>query len=1081
MKTPKWTDLFILFLIVTSTVMSSSHAQSVPTSFVYQGQITKTGGVPLEANPVIFNVRIYSPTNDCLLYEEQHSINMLGSEGMFSLNVGGGIRSGSDYEDTSSIVDIFKNGVSFSGITSCSSGTSYNALTGHTRKVRISYNDGGGLVTLAQDFHLQTVPYAWYANSLQGLTPSNFVQVNAGQNVTQSNLENLLGGTNYNTLYNLASGTSTTPISMNNQQIKNLADPTLPQDAATKNYTDTRIAGSLVNLGGVGAGMGDGRVLAWNATLNQWEAITPSAITDSTKLPLAGGTMGGNINMNGNQILNTGHITMQSLATVTLGKFTSAEETILAGTLTVANRGAMWFNSTDSALKYWDGSAVVDVQGGGGTITGVTAGTGLTGGGTTGSVAIDIATGGITTTLLADNSVTTNKIIDGTIITADIADGAITNVKIDSVNVSKIVNGPGDYFAYMPAGSACADGDVLKWDNSNNRWICGSDNNSGDITAVNTSGPITGGATSGAVSLGLNYDTNTLNVNGANELEVRAAGISATQLAANAVTTAKILDANVTTPKIADDAVTTAKILDLNVTNAKISSVGVEKITSSVGQWLTYLPNGAACANGEVLKWDNSNSRWICGTDITATGDIEGISTSAPLSGGAASGTVSLALNYDNTTIGLNGSNALAVRDAGIGANKLAADAVTSSKIQDGSIVNADINAAAAIAWSKIDKTGASASDVGAVPTTRSVNTNVGSGLTGGGDLSADRNLAVNTDNSTLEVATNTLRIRDAGVTGVKLAADSVTSAKIVDGTVATADIGNSQVTDDKIDTVSVSKITSALGQYLTYNPNGGACAIGEVLKRTVNGWECGTDSSGVSAHSALTGLSADDHTQYVMLAGRSGGQNLRGGTAASNNLTLESTSDATKGFVLLQPNGGNVGIGTSSPVNRLEIQPSLNNDGVNVLRLGAGNANGAAWGYKVQNSTVSDVLHLGFSSSNYSTGGSAPWIGDANAFLYFPIGSDFRIGSNVGSTPFVTVNSTGNVGIGTANPTNGKLEVVGTAYASGGFVLPDDGFLYWRSGDGSTGIRGNSTSDILSIQTTGVERLRVDSTGNVG
>ena len=81
-----------------------------PQSFVYQGQITKSDGQPLEANPVIFTVRVYSPTNDCLLYEEQHSVNMLGSEGAFSLSIGNGIRAGSDYEDTSSLANVFTNG-----------------------------------------------------------------------------------------------------------------------------------------------------------------------------------------------------------------------------------------------------------------------------------------------------------------------------------------------------------------------------------------------------------------------------------------------------------------------------------------------------------------------------------------------------------------------------------------------------------------------------------------------------------------------------------------------------------------------------------------------------------------------------------------------------------------------------------------------------------------------------------------------------------------------------------------------------------------------------------------------------------
>ncbi len=52
--------------------------------------------------------------------------------------------------------------------------------------------------------------------------------------------------------------------------------------------------------------------------------------------------------------------------------------------------------------------------------------------------------------------------------------------------------------------------------------------------------------------------------------------------------------------------------------------------------------------------------------------------------------------------------------------------------------------------------------------------------------------------------------------------------------------------------------------------------------------------------HATLANLSADSHTQYALLAGRSGGQTMVGGTAASNNLTLSSTSNGTKGNVVI-------------------------------------------------------------------------------------------------------------------------------------------------------------------------------------
>ena len=50
--------------------------------------------------------------------------------------------------------------------------------------------------------------------------------------------------------------------------------------------------------------------------------------------------------------------------------------------------------------------------------------------------------------------------------------------------------------------------------------------------------------------------------------------------------------------------------------------------------------------------------------------------------------------------------------------------------------------------------------------------------------------------------------------------------------------------------------------------------------------------------HGSLTGILDDDHTQYALLAGRSGGQTFIGGSDASDNLVLDSTSNAAKGTI---------------------------------------------------------------------------------------------------------------------------------------------------------------------------------------
>jgi hypothetical protein len=76
----------------------------------------------------------------------------------------------------------------------------------------------------------------------------------------------------------------------------------------------------------------------------------------------------------------------------------------------------------------------------------------------------------------------------------------------------------------------------------------------------------------------------------------------------------------------------------------------------------------------------------------------------------------------------------------------------------------------------------------------------------------------------------------------------------------------------------------------------------------------------GVTEHGLLDGLADDGHTQYALLTGRAGGQTFTGGTESGNNLTLITTSHATKGKVILgtlsaydQVND-RLGIGTTSP-----------------------------------------------------------------------------------------------------------------------------------------------------------------------
>ena len=145
---------------------------------------------------------------------------------------------------------------------------------------------------------------------------------------------------------------------------------------------------------------------------------------------------------------------------------------------------------------------------------------------------------------------------------------------------------------------------------------------------------------------------------------------------------------------------------------------------------------------------------------------------------------------------------------------------------------------------------------------------------------------------------------------------------------------------------------------------------------------------------------------------GKGVGFTIRAGQGAGDDLILESTTHTTKGDIILNPTGGNVGIGTTSPGNyRLNIQGGD-------LKIGTGDIH-VPFGWHIYNDDHSEynIEHT--------------WNTTLGDHLYFQasVGQEkFTISDNRG---FLFEN--GNLGIGTNDP---KQSV---HIASGGIMFPDD------------------------------------------
>ena len=285
-------------------------------------------------------------------------------------------------------------------------------------------------------------------------------------------------------------------------------------------------------------------------------------------------------------------------------------------------------------------------------------------------------------------------------------------------------------------------------------------------------------------------------------------------------------------------------------------------------------------------------------------------------------------------------------------------------------------------------------------------------------------------------------------LTGTQVTSLLDTASATVNGVLSSTDWSTFNGKQAALSGTGIVKSTSGTISYLTDNSanwdtaysdrlkwDGGATGLVASTGRTSLGLVIGTDvqaydadleaiatisgTSGLLKKTAVNTWSLDTNTYLTtntLLTGLSGGQSVIGGTAASNNLTLSSTSNATKGKILFGTSGydeanNRLGIGTASPSYPLHIVGGTLTDGQNVEFISATMPTTITATMNAINYQITSAGSSSFTNRAYNIDYLAGYTGSSQT-------NAFRVSNAVAGTGTAMVNGVAN--LGTSAATNG-------------------------------------------------------------